>query len=1054
MAYQHIRALVVNVRKKKNISEYVEYANKNDYDILAMNEFSGRPDDVNNANLFYDTSSVARVAVLKLKQGLEIELVFMAEHEVTIKFVESSIVASFWYLPPSRGDIPALNKLINILSKKGKRRRIHTGDWNARHKTTGDWQTTQRGRDIIKAAALGDYNFINDIGTPTFGNKGAAYSIIDWTYVSKDLVDRVKWEALPASLGSDHEFISLTIQAKGANHAPEKRRMMVKPAKFLTKIKELNQQHGLEKWYEDYQGAVAHALTPAKARKKEDDSELILYLRKCIDVLRKKIKHGDGNEAENRQELRELSRQLNEEVSENQRRRRIDCIKNADDTSLYRDLLKPTGSTATCSKIKTDDGWLMGRQAAEELINHFFPKQDRIAWILPKQLPEDDPPFTVDEVQTALKEFETGKAPGYSGVSMELVNKWFLQNKKYVVDLLNDWLEKGIFPEPLKKTWVKPILKNKHQPPTKNNVRPISLSECPARLYEKLLDTRLMFHLEKNKLLSPVQFGFRERRSVESAVSSVMKQRLANMKLNELVIQLDVKSAFDSIKHVALVQAILEARIPGNLAKVISDYLVNRKAMINLGDEPVETDVRRGVPQGSCLGPHLYILATNATLEAARRRMNASVNSKSAITSYADDMVITIATERPESFLIKKAEEYLQLIAKQLEKVGLTLATEKTKLMFTGQGEERTINVLGKELVTKASLKILGIQMKYDRSMDEHMRYVERKTDEWIRAQRGLFHRHSGLSLYLRKKAITTVLAPKVTYGACAWWPFLKPADKLVLKNVSATATRAMTFAPNKAGYVSTTILSRTEPLDLLCEHKYLNFKKLNEDGVEQKTTSVDLGHPATRKRRDYISTITTAQQIEDIKTEVMYFTDGSRTEQEDGQVLVGAAYVKYVQGMEPQVCLMKLRPENTVFQAEITAIEVCLEDIDDQDNNCVSYTILSDSLSSIMSICGTTKCSYYANQCRKLLNKLEARGFRITLAHVKAHAGLEQNEAADTQAKQAAIDGEPTEVMVSRAAVKRRNKEEMTRKLKKRIQTDRTGTTIKSFFSNVDDPS
>lgn len=1051
MSQEGVKLLIVNVRGKHDVSEYLTFA-KNKYDIIALNEFEYSSREHKDLQGYFLRTEDARIAVIKINDKIEVKAQFIHSNQVTVRLGSPKVLVTFWYLPPPTSATYLLEDMVVAALSKRVTRRVHTGDLNARSKIMGDKKDNQRGTRFIQAAQKGEYKVANEIGRRTFRG-GGGESIPDWTLVSEDMEGKVRWSATPARFGSDHEFIELVITRTdaGSTAGPKTK---IKPGLFLKEITERTKEKNYDQWYAAYDEAVNKSKVEVSKRSQQVETERTMALKRMINDACKRIQRGDGDEKELRQQVMEQSKELNDIRKEEKKKERLRKMKGDDSKTLYDELLVKVKSTDACQYVQVGEEQLHGKEAAEALLKRFFPTQVQPAWLIRGQLPDDDPPFTQDEVRTALQSFEAHKAPGRSGVSTDLVEKWFKRDPEYVLGLLNDWLKKCIFPKELKIAVVKPLVKDKKKPPTVDNVRPITLSEALARVYEKLLDTRIVYHLEKKKILADSQYGYRQRKGAVRAATEMVEVRTANAlaKMSEAVIQLDVKSAFDSIQHVALIKALLEAKVPGNVAKVISSYLLDREVRLTMDDEEVAAKVNRGVPQGSCLGPHLYILATNAMLKAVEARMTRSKNTKSTVTSFADDIVLIVASKRGEDFIIKKAEEYLQLIANELAKTGLALAKEKTKVMVTGNEEEKTINLLGEQVITKSSLKILGIHFSHDRKSSKHIEELSKQVDVWLEAQRGLFEPWSPLSFDLRKRAIMTVLAPKITYAARAWWPALKAADKTAMRDIAKKAAIAMTFAPATAGYKATTMLTNELPLDRRCEHICKVSERADDDRVERWATEVEMGHPQQRRRRTYLGTFSTDEEVQAVIADVKYFTDGSKLLEED-KWCVGAAWVRLVEGAEPEARMLKLGEDNQVFQAEACAIQAVMHDILERGNWVAKHAIFSDSLSVIQALCNSTRCSRQINEMRKLWKRLDEHGCEVVLAHVKAHVGVTGNETADEAAKRAATEGSITEVRTPLSTVRSQEKRKIQEKLNNDKQLNRTGRTIAQFFTGYTDP-
>ena len=147
-----------------------------------------------------------------------------------------------------------------------------------------------------------------------------------------------------------------------------------------------------------------------------------------------------------------------------------------------------------------------------------------------------------------------------------------------------------------------------------NNYRPISLLPSISKILEKLLHKRIYKFLMKHKLFYESQYGFRPKHSTNDAITELITDLTNNIedKLNSLTIFLDLSKAFDTIDHKILLNKLNNYGIRGTSLKWFESYLSNRKQYVKINrTKSLTKDVICGVPQGSVLGPLLFIIYTN-----------------------------------------------------------------------------------------------------------------------------------------------------------------------------------------------------------------------------------------------------------------------------------------------------------------------------------------------------------------------------------------------------------------------------------------------------------
>ncbi|GBN28752.1 Putative protein in type-1 retrotransposable element R1DM [Araneus ventricosus] len=149
-----------------------------------------------------------------------------------------------------------------------------------------------------------------------------------------------------------------------------------------------------------------------------------------------------------------------------------------------------------------------------------------------------------------------------------------------------------------------------------SSYRPISLLPTICKVLEKLLTQRLNFHLEKNNRLSNLQYGFREGKSTEMAITKLLDTIHKGKSRGDhvLVLSIDIKGAFDNIQHNAIVSYLDNSKCPENIVNIFKNLLQNRKVILNTSEEPAIRDQKQGCTQGSCSEPALWNLVANEIL--------------------------------------------------------------------------------------------------------------------------------------------------------------------------------------------------------------------------------------------------------------------------------------------------------------------------------------------------------------------------------------------------------------------------------------------------------
>lgn len=283
-------------------------------------------------------------------------------------------------------------------------------------------------------------------------------------------------------------------------------------------------------------------------------------------------------------------------------------------------------------------------------------------------------PTDEDEVGKLIADMKPDSAPGMDQCTPKLIKQMREVLLGPITHIFNLSLSSGTFPESWKTAIVTPILKSgdKSNP---SNYRPISLLTIFAKLLEKLVNKRMLSFLEKNEMLPERQFGFRRGKSTEDAVTlvdGIISQALDENK-HCLGIFIDLAKAFDTVSIPILLKKLYCLGFRGLSQSWFKSYLTGRSQCTRVNEIVSENlPVEFGVPQGSILGPTLFIVYMSDLL-------HLSANGAEII-CYADDTALLFRGKTwDETF--KKAQSGMASVMDWLQINLLTLNVEKTKYL-------------------------------------------------------------------------------------------------------------------------------------------------------------------------------------------------------------------------------------------------------------------------------------------------------------------------------------------------------------------------------------
>ena len=212
-----------------------------------------------------------------------------------------------------------------------------------------------------------------------------------------------------------------------------------------------------------------------------------------------------------------------------------------------------------------------------------------------------------------MKDLNPNKAPGPDGISPRLLKDLSVELAPAFTVLYRSSLTTGIVPSDWRSANVSPVFK-KGERYLPENYRPISLTSIPCKLLEHILVSHILTFTEENNILCPAQHGFRRNRSCESQLIGLIDELsddLENGKQVDILV-MDFAKAFDRVCHSLLIHKLSHYGITGQVNTWIKNFLADRRQVVVVdGDTSGSVAVESGVPQGSVLGPCLFLLYIN-----------------------------------------------------------------------------------------------------------------------------------------------------------------------------------------------------------------------------------------------------------------------------------------------------------------------------------------------------------------------------------------------------------------------------------------------------------